>query len=118
MRVAKWLVATAITAAVVIAVLYWVRQTVQVSWSHCVQAEFLSLPKEDLALKEWLMSQPGIVPHTVTIRRFGPESRHLEIGFIQVRNLAGSPPFPNLEGECRMLGYGGMIATFRDCQDR
>src|SRR4051794_5871822 len=73
---------------------------VRASLSYCVEAEFGKMPADDVRLIEWLKVQPGIVPHTVNVRRFGPKEEELEVGFIQVRTLAGDPQFPNLDQQC------------------
>jgi hypothetical protein len=60
----------------------------------------------------------GVVPRTVFVCREGPDRRLLAVTFIQSRNLAGSPPFPDLNGQCQALGYGSPESRFRDAQDR
>lgn len=85
---------------------------------YCVEATFQELPENDEPLAEWVKSQRGIVAHTVHIRRFGTHGDELEVGFIQVRTIAGDPPFPELEEKCAELGYKQPSGPFRDCKDR
>jgi hypothetical protein len=75
------------------------------------------MPANDKALTEWLRSQPGVVPHTVAIGRFDG-GKLLYVGFIQSRNLAGKPPFPDLNGHVGGLGYAESDGPFRDAADR
>jgi hypothetical protein len=76
------------------------------------------LPADDERLEEWLKSQPGVIAHHVITRRTGPAGKTLKVGFLQVRNLAGEPPFPDLASTCAKLGYSGPNVKFRDCKDR
>jgi hypothetical protein len=108
----------ALLLASLVAVGFWLRRTVHVSLSYCVEAQFSSLPKDDASLEEWLKTVPGVVPHTVSVRRFGPGRTLLEVGFIQSRDLAEEPPFPDLDDACKGLGYAGQDGPFRDCKDR
>jgi hypothetical protein len=91
---------------------------VRVPFSYQVEARFETLPDDDKALKSWIKEQPGVVPHTVWIGRFGPDKKLLSIMFIQVRNGAGKPPFPNLGAVCKELGYASPDGPLRDATDR
>jgi len=75
------------------------------------------MPPTDKPLVEWLRSQPGVVSHTVAVGRF-KDDKLLCVGFIQSRNLAGQPPFPDLDGQTPRLGYAGADGPFRDAADR
>jgi hypothetical protein len=116
MRAVKWLTVLGVFAGVLLAAWYWVRQTTHVSWGYCVEARFAALPVDDKPLCEWLKTQPGVVPDsTVSVTREGPDGKLLKVSFIQVRNLAGNPPFPGLDAACMRLGYSGPDSPFRDC---
>src|SRR3954447_23075731 len=101
MRAVKWLVAAGVLVAAIFAAHRWFCHSVHASLSYCVEARFTTLPADDEQLAAWLKTQPGVVPHTVHIRRFEPGGRLLEVGFIQVRNLAGEPQCPNLDSQCK-----------------
>lgn len=98
--------------------LFLFRHNAPVSFLYCVEATFDGLPKNDDPLLEWLKVQRGVVPDTVHIRRIETERDKLEVGFIQVRTIAGEPPLPNLEMKCAELGYKGPNGHFRDCKNR
>src|SRR5262249_32657727 len=91
------------------------------SFGYAVEAElvsFASLPADDHRLEEWLRAQPGVVPHTVHVRR--EPARHpnrLVVIFTMVRDGWGRPPFPDLEAACDELGYAGRVGRFRDYID-
>jgi hypothetical protein len=91
---------------------------VYASLSYCVEIEFGQMPPNDDALVEWLKVQPGIVPPTVQVRRFGANGTELEVGFIQQRTLADDPPFPDLDQQCTALGYAQPKGKFVDCKNR
>jgi hypothetical protein len=114
----KWLGIVAVLGAALLAGRYWLLRSVRASLSYCMEAEFARLPPDDDRLVEWLKVQPGVVAHTVLVRRFGGEGKQLEVGFLQVRSLAGDPPFPDLDRKCRELGYRAPDGPFRDCKDR
>jgi hypothetical protein len=118
MRRAKWFIIPAVILAACAGAYYWFRATAHVSISYCVEAQFTALPADDKALSAWLANQPGVVAHTVHIGRHGVGGRLLKVGFIQVRNLLGQPPFPDLESRAPDLGYEGLDGPFRDCVDR
>jgi hypothetical protein len=94
------------------------RRSVYPSIVYCVEARFVTAPADDRALCRWLKVQPGVVPHTVAIGREGPDKQVLRVMFIQSRNLAGNPPFPDLATGCRVHGYDGPEFTFRNSDDR
>jgi hypothetical protein len=118
MRVVKWLAILGLPAGLLLIGGYWLRQAIHVSLIYCVEARFAALPPDDTPLREWLKTQPGVVPHTVGVTRGGSDGKLLKVVFLQSRNLAGNPPFPDLEAVCVTLGYGGPDAPFRGCADR
>ena len=87
------------------------------SFVYSVEASFSQCPKSDKLLVEWLKGQRGIVPHTVSVQRSGPDGSVVRIVFIQVRTFAGDPPFPYLETQCERLGYLGPRGPFVDCSN-
>jgi hypothetical protein len=89
-----------------------------VSRVYCVEARVQGPAEIDERFAEWLRSQAGIVRHTVSLNRRGPDNDTLEIVFIQSRNSLGDPPFPDLETAAKSLGYTGDNVYFRDCEDR
>ncbi|MFO0905211.1 MAG: hypothetical protein U0939_19545 [Pirellulales bacterium] len=88
---------------------------IPVSFCYCVNSSFTRLPENDSQLIEWLKEQPNVVAHTVQVRRYGAESRQLEVAFIQVRTALGQPRFPDLAGKCSELGYLSDGVGFSDC---
>jgi hypothetical protein len=94
------------------------RRSVYPSVGYCVEVRFATAPADDRALCQWLKAQPGVVPHTVHIGREGPDKHVLRVMFIQSRNLAGNPPFPDLVPGCHALGYNGPEFTFQNSTDR
>jgi hypothetical protein len=77
----------------------YVAQKLPVSAGYEVTCTFRKLPENDIALETWLKQQPGIVPHTVHIRR--NDADKMTVTFILSRSLWQqfflTPPFPNLE---------------------
>lgn len=116
----KWLWVL-IGVSVAIGALYGVRECfrhfVYASFNYCVEAEFAAFPPDDKQLCSWTKSQPGVVSHTVSVCRVGAERKTLRIMFVQVRNTAGDPPFPDFEGRCGDLEYRGG-GKFSDSADR
>jgi len=98
----------------IVGIVLVLRHQVYASFGYHVQAAVDTWPSDDEALREWLLQQPGVVKHTLRIDR---SEQDLEIFFIQSRNLAGDPPFPDLDPRCRMLGYGDKV-EFRDVRPR
>lgn len=82
---------------------------------YCVATSFHQLPENDEPLVEWLKGQPGVVSHTVHVRRGEATDGRVEIVFAQVRTLAGDPPFPSVEAKCEELGYRAATSPFVDC---
>jgi hypothetical protein len=91
-------------------VLYFIGQ-IPASRVYEVRAEFGSMPADDDALRQWLTEQPGVIAHTCHMKR---EGNAVRVTFIQVRNMVGQPSFPDLESECKRLGYSGSDPVFRD----
>jgi hypothetical protein len=75
------------------------------------------MPADDKRLAEWLKAQPGVFG-MVGIGRFEEGGRLLFVSFSQSQNLAGEPPFPDLDGQAAALGYVGADGPFRDATDR
>jgi hypothetical protein len=94
------------------------RHTLRASLIASVESRFETLPPDDKRLRAWLLAQPGVVPDRAWVGRFGPDKKVVGVMFIQVRTLAGDPPFPNLDDACRALGYDGQNGPFRDCEDK
>ncbi len=95
-----------------LAVTWVVSNTLHVSWIHSVEASYFALPPDDDDLINWMRTQPGIIPHTVHVRRTG--NGLFEATFMQSRNLLGRPSFPDLEAACDRFGYKGTDVEFRD----
>lgn len=91
-----------------------VRHQVYPSYGYHLQATIDTWPIDDESLKRWLVQQPGVAKHTVSIER---NTKVLKVDFIQNRNLAGDPPIPDLVEQCRLLGYGDNL-LFRDVVPR
>jgi hypothetical protein len=71
---------------------------------HRISATFDSLPGDDIALRNWLMEQPGIVPNTVKICRV-PDALGLIVEFTFLRYAFDGYPLPDLDRQCELLGY-------------
>ena len=95
---------------------HWLRENAFASIGFCVEAHFATLPADDRHLIDWLKTEPGVVAHTVHVKRFGVDRKSLRVIFIQSRNVIKQDrPFPNLDAQCAQLGYLGPDVTFRDC---
>ncbi len=116
-RIRQWSIWLAIDAGILFAIYTVIRHTVHVSGSYVVEARFEQMPSDDSAFTDWLRSQPGVVPHTVSVGRFEEGDKLLYVSFIQSRSVAGEPPFPDLEGAARRLGYMEPDGPFRDSED-
>ncbi len=108
------LVASIVVGAVLLVGLAVLLHTVPVSYAYGVESQFGELPKNDEALKSWLQGQPGVAKCTVGIERMGDGGKLVRIHFIQSRTPAGSPPFPDLDRACQLLGYRTPAFPFRD----
>jgi hypothetical protein len=117
LRWAKLLFLVVLLAALGFAGWEWFRRSMHVSVGYCVEARFETAPPDDKELCRWLTAQPRMVPGQVLIGREGPDKQVLRVMFIRTPNLAGDPPFPDLAGACRTLGYAGPEFTFRDATD-
>lgn len=95
-----WLVLLVIPPC--LAVLVYSIGTIRASRLYCLRADFAHLPADDKRLEQWLKAQPGVVAHTVHLKR---ESGSLRAWFIMTQNLRGSPPVPDLSHACDSLGY-------------
>jgi hypothetical protein len=67
------------------------------------------MPADDRELEKWLVAQPGMHPHSVTIER---NMNQLLVSNTLLRNLSGQPRLPDLDLKCKQLGYVGK--PFRD----
>lgn len=116
MKSRRWVIAIAAVAVVLIlGGIQVVRKTLRASIGYTVESRFARLPSDDDdRLTTWIQSQPGIVGHTVHVERVGGDGKTIRIFFIQSRNLAGDPPFPDLDGACDRLGYSSPVFKFRD----
>jgi hypothetical protein len=118
MRALKWAIVAALLIISFLAIRAVVYRNVHVSLIYCVEARFDTMPPNDKALADWLRSQPGVVPHTVAIGRFEQGGKLLYVRFLQSRNMAGEPPFPDLDGRVSALAYAESDGPFRDASDR
>ena len=87
------------------------------SFVYQIECRFESWPENDAALRQWLVQQPGVVPHTVQIER-DESSRNVIVTFLQSRNAFGTPPFPPFDDASRELGYGDNRERWRDVSRR
>jgi hypothetical protein len=87
---------------------------VHASIGYSMEAEFQTMPVNDLEFKAWLRDQPGVVQSTVHVAR--PRDRTVLVVFIMSRDLRGYPTFPDLDRACKALGYGGRAGAFRDSE--
>ena len=116
-RITIVLISLGVLSGAVVGLWLLVTHSVNASLGYCVEWEFGQMPPNDDALVEWLKVQPGIISRTVQIRRFGANGTELEVGLIQVRTLAGDPPFPDLDQQCAELGYAQPKGKFVDCKN-
>ena len=115
-RTIKWSLVLATLVALGVAAWGGLRSTLNVSWIYSVEARFEKMPASDHALLMWLRAQPGIIAHTVSVDRLD-DGTQLRVTFLQVRNLAGEPPFPDLDGRVGSMGYAQPDGPFRDSVD-
>ncbi len=116
-RIGKWLLVAAVVLGVTYAIWTVICRNVYASLGYVVEARFEEMPADDKSLKKWLQSQPGVIARLVHIGRF-EEGKLLYVSFTMSRNLAGQPPFPDLDGQVTRLGYTGSDGPFRDSADR
>jgi len=93
------------------------RSTLNKSSIYSVEARFEQMPASDRALITWLRAQPGVIAHTVGVER-RDDGALLQVTFLQVRSLAGEPPFPDLDRRVGSFGYAKPDGPFRDSVDR
>jgi len=91
MKAVRWLLPIVAIAAFLFAAYFVFRALMPVFWVYSVEAEFGALPENDSRLEDWLASQPGVLPHTVRIRRTGDKSRAVRVVLMQLRNILGRP---------------------------
>jgi hypothetical protein len=117
----RCLMAVALVAGVILScggAYYWFTHAVHASLIYELEARFETLPPDDKALKAWIQTQPGVVSHTVSTSRFDPDRKLIAVMFVQVRNLAGDPPIPDLNAACARFGYASPGGPFRDAKSR
>jgi hypothetical protein len=73
-------------------------------------AEFETMPVDDSELTAWLRIQPQVVPDSIQIIRKGEA---LIVAYSIDRSLKGYPAYPDLDTQCKSLGYAGPNGTFR-----
>jgi hypothetical protein len=117
-RVARWVAGLLVVVAALWGGWRWFCATLHVSLIYRVEARFTSLPADDRGLCRWLKAQPGVVPHSVSVCRQGPDGKLVVASFIQSRTLSREPPFPDLDGGCAALGYAADGPGFTDSPTR
>lgn len=90
-------------------------KSIPFSAGYSLEAEFDEFPPNDLALEEWLSSQPGIAK--VLIGQRDGEPRTLVVWITMGRNGWG-PQLPDLDSKCDELGYKGRKNGFRHSEGR
>lgn len=84
---------------------------VPISRAYSVESRLVAAPEDDVALGNWLKSQPGVVAHTVHVSR---QSKLLELSFVMTQNVWMNPPFPNVEQAASEFGYSIDPKGFQD----
>jgi hypothetical protein len=97
----KWDVAVALLIAV-FAAWYFCFHLIQVGHQYLKHTSYKKMPADDKALETWLKAQPGVLTHTVVIKRMPSD---IVVGVMMEQNLAGEPPLPDLSKACEQLGY-------------
>jgi|GEM_PF-3655855 len=77
---------------------------VPVTTNYVVQAEFDSMPPDDVALLTWLASEAGVVGQSVHVER-PPGTKVVKVPFRMTRPLLGEPSLPDVEQAWAHLGY-------------
>ena len=113
MKSRRWVIAVLVLLVVILGGVQVVRKTLHTSGLYAVKSEFTQLPPDDSQLTEWIQSQPGIVGHTVIVKRVGSDRKTVRVSFIMDQNVAGERPFPDLETACERFGYSP-VYKFRD----
>ena len=108
------IIKTVVALVVILAGVQVVRKNMHGSFGYAVESQFAQLPADDSQLTAWIQSRPGIVAHTVHVERVGENEKTIRVFFIQSRNLAGEPPFPDLDGACSRFGYSSPVYKFRN----
>ncbi len=117
-RALRWVLWLGLLAVIALLCLWGVRyymSGVTVTFGYDIEARFTQLPEDDTALEQWLSDQPKVVG-LPTVERDATGRVH--VYFLMVRNFRGEPPFPDLDGACKTLGYSGQIYGFRDVTPR
>jgi len=78
--------------------------------SYAGKATFAAMPPNDHDLRSWLREQPGVVGTSVGTSR--PNATTLIVAFSMSRSLRGDPKLPDLDEECKSLGYRGAYGHF------
>lgn len=76
---------------------------VRASVGYGVRASFARLPETDIALGQWLESQPGVLKSHV-VREDGA----IRINWIMSQDLTGKPSSPDLRANFEQFGYVGL----------
>jgi hypothetical protein len=79
-----------------------------------MRAEYARMPADDLNLVQWLRAQPGVVEHTVHVKR---EGRVLRVWLMMMQDMRGSQPLPDLSRACDSLGYSPFVVWEEDTCD-
>lgn len=113
MRIVKYLAVGVAVLLVLLLARQLALQKVRASFSYGVRAEFREVPPEDKELEQWLASQPGVVRVGV-----GRDGKVIQVVWIMVQNLRGSPSAPDIRSEFERLGYRGLVDYNGDWVDR
>jgi hypothetical protein len=100
----KWILIILLVAATIMLLVAAINQ-IPASRGYCVEACFSEAPADDGAFENWLKSQPGVVEHTVHVRRTSTTPPKLELVLIMSQNGWLEPPFPDVATAAHDLGY-------------
>lgn len=97
----KWGVAVALLITA-FAAWYLCFHVIRVAHHYRMHANYRHMPADDKALETWLKAQPGVVTHTVVIKR---RPNDIAAWVMVDQHLSGEPPLPDLSNACEQLGY-------------